>query len=679
MAPRTPSGRFAPGASGNPSGRPPASRADAVDHAPPGAGPDAPQAVLDATATAQARADGWTNLLAGFGVASKDKRLAGYYQSDVIAPDVALDIWRGDPLAARIVETVPNEMLREGFCLSIKEDDGDGTEDRAEVIENAWEDLGLEEVLREALCYERGYGGGAIMIGANDGQADLTQPLAIERVQSVEWLTALEARDLTPVTWYTDPGAPKFGRPATYRINPVRQGTASEKGAPKIEPGVDVHESRFVIFPGITVSRRAVSSQLAGWGDTVLTRVWAVLRDFNMSWSSAAVLVHDFAQAVFGIKGLSTIMSADNRDLFVTRMQMVDLSRSTARAVLIDAEGESFKREATPVTGLPDLLDRFATLLAAAADMPLTLLMGQSPAGLNATGESDIRFFYDRIRSAQRRKVAPAVRYITRIMMQASGGVPKKWGIKFNPLWQPTAKEQAEARKIQADTDAIYLDRSVVDADEVTASRFAGAEYSFETHVDLEERAKSRAPIVEPDEDDAGEVDPETGEPVAPAQAKPGDATASAPVVAEPAKQAMNGAQVASMIDVVSKVGLKEISRESGIAILTIAFPITAEQAAAMLPEDFKPEKPEPPPSPFGGGGGFGGPPKPKAPAPPADDVEDDAPPEDAKADRMDRVEQRGSRWVVLSMEGKVLGEHDTEADALAQLRAVEAAKHRAK
>lgn len=46
-------------------------------------------------------------------------------------------------------------------------------------------------------------------------------------------------------------------------------------------------------------------------------------------------------------------------------------------------------------------------------------------------------------------------------------------------------------------------------------------------------------------------------------------------------------------------------------------------------------------------------------------------------ADRGDRIEKRGSVYVVLSKEGKVLGEHETQEAAERQLRAVEASKAR--
>lgn len=41
-------------------------------------------------------------------------------------------------------------------------------------------------------------------------------------------------------------------------------------------------------------------------------------------------------------------------------------------------------------------------------------------------------------------------------------------------------------------------------------------------------------------------------------------------------------------------------------------------------------------------------------------------------------VEHRGNKWVVLNhTKTKVLGTHDTEEDAMAQLRAIEANKHK--
>jgi hypothetical protein len=223
----------------------------------------------------------------------------------------------------------------------------------------------------------------------------------------------------------------------------------------------------------------------AGWGDAVLTRCRETLRDFQTAWASAGLLVADFSQAVWKIKGLAEILALDKNKEVENRISAMELARSIVRATVIDADGEEFSRQQTPVTGLPDLLSQFATRLAAAADMPVTLLMGMSPAGLNATGESDIRTFYDRIKSMQKRKLKPALEKLVRVAFSALEiDEPEDWSIEFNPLWQPTEQEQAQARLTQMQVDQGYHDMQVLSSEEIREQRFAGRTYSFNTHVE---------------------------------------------------------------------------------------------------------------------------------------------------------------------------------------------------
>jgi hypothetical protein len=72
-----------------------------------------------------------------------------------------------------------------------------------------------------------------------------------------------------------------------------------------------IHESRMIVFPGIRVSRYQQSTARGGWGESVLSRVYRVLRDFNTAWSSAGVLVTDFAQSVIKIAGLWEALAFD--------------------------------------------------------------------------------------------------------------------------------------------------------------------------------------------------------------------------------------------------------------------------------------------------------------------------------------------------------------------------------
>lgn len=444
--------RFVKGQSGNPAGRPKV-RNDS------------------------ARYDGWRSALTGIGHSSYDKRLSHSFLAETVDGDLAAELWRGDDLAARVIETVPSEMLRQGFDVRFED------AELSEVVSSRWEDLGFVDALWHALAYERGYGGGAVLLGAADGATDLAEPLDMGRVRSIDWMTALEPRELVPHAYYDNPQAPKYGQPALYKLSPMPQGrsTAGERD-------VLVHESRLIVFGGIRVSRRAMRSMEFGWGDSVLTRFYPTLRDFNTACSAAGILVADFAQAVFKMKGLAEVVAQDKDAVVAARMAAVELSRSVARAILIDAE-EDFKRETTSLSGLPEMLDRFQVRLAAAADMPLTLLMGQSPAGLNATGESDIRFFYDRVKAMQERKLRKPIERVVKIILAALGEKePESWSIHFHPLWQPTDAEQATARYTQAQSDAIYIANGVVSPEEIALARFGSDEYSFNTPIDFKAR-----------------------------------------------------------------------------------------------------------------------------------------------------------------------------------------------
>lgn len=543
------------------------------------------------TTTPESRADGWFSALSGYGVNGRDKRQSVGYEADMLTDQAAMDLWRGDDLAARIVETVPNECLRQGYTINA------GDKELSEALSAELEDLKDLGNLLDAKKFERAYGGGAIFPVINDSNGDLSQPLNEDRISKISHLIVFEPRELQPVSYYTDLNHAKFGLPSMYRLNPMTQG-----GMP-VRMGTEVHETRLICFYGIAVSRSTIGP--AGWGDSVLSRCHAVLRDFNISWASTSALLHDFAQAAFKIKGLAELIATDKDDIIKARLRAVELSRSTIRAIVMDSE-EEFERKQTPVSGLSELLDRFATRLAAAADMPVTLLMGQSPAGLNATGESDIRFFYDRIKVVQKLGFKDQIERLVSLILRSidgptKGKEPDAWSVEFNPLWQPSAKEIADARKVVADTDVAYINAQVVSPEEVSLSRFGGDTYSPEMVIDFDEREKQtgEAEIAEPGE--AGEA----GEAVA----GPG---AVAPTGAENvAATAMNGAQVSSLIDLVVRTANGELSRESAVQIISKAYQMTVAEAMKVLgPEDFEPKKPDPPPNPFGGGGKATFPPK---------------------------------------------------------------------
>jgi len=70
---------------------------------------------------------------------------------------------------------------------------------------------------------------------------------------------------------------------------------------------------------------------------------------------------------------------------------------------------EEYASKSASFGGLPDILDRFMQLASAAVGIPMTLYFMISPGGLNATGASDTRAYYDKVKVEQTLRMQPAM------------------------------------------------------------------------------------------------------------------------------------------------------------------------------------------------------------------------------------------------------------------------------
>lgn len=478
----------------------------------------------------QVRGDGWENVYTGLGQAERDKRRGSNFYADLIDQGTAQEMWQGDDMLARAVETPGDEMLRQGFNIQIEEakankrkpDPEEGGEfgvegeegeepppkkpfqktdsadlkDLAEEIDKMHRVLGTEDIAREALNYSRAFGGAGIIAGPLDGSVDLERPLKDERIRSIDALSVRSPRELIPERYFQDPRDIKnYGKVSVYRLCPLDTPPGGNSNLPLI------HASRIIRVDGVKTSRDARFNRSAhpGWDDSIFVRLAQLTADFQHAWQGAALILSDFATPTLKIKGLARVLgSKGGSSAMADRAAAVEMCRSIARTVVLDSE-EEYKRETVTVTGLSDMLDKLALRMAAAMRMPVCILMGQSPAGLNATGSSDIRWFYDQMRAMQRRLLHPILYSLTRWMLLAKEGPygqdpdELNWDVKFPALWQMTDLEKADVRLKVAQADAIYLTNQVITPEENARSRFGGDEYSMETQVDIELRDQMEA------------------------------------------------------------------------------------------------------------------------------------------------------------------------------------------
>jgi len=405
----------------------------------------------------RARNDGaWWNAATGVGTTRDKNAWVGFNRYE-LPPEFCRELWRGDALVAKIIERPVRDAFRQGYRVLT------GDKELDKDIHALFEDLNLDEQLLRAANYARALGGGAVLLGLDDGE-DLSQPLRPGQASELRFTQAFDATEMTVLRgdWNMDPYTPHYARPNVYQVRILQGGL------------IPVHRSRLVIFNGIFTSN-VQHRQRSGWGDSVVQRLYHEVANYQQFWGAVAALVSDANQGVLTIPGLQDMLARDASGALNERLALMDTTRSILRSIVL-AKDETFARVATSFAGLPELLDRAGTRLSAVADFPVTVLLGISPAGLNATGDSDTRHYYDQVAAYRIAELRPRILYVAELAAHilTVGQYEGDMKLEFNPLWQLTEKEQAEMRAQQAQVDEIYLDHGVLLPEEVRQSRFGG-------------------------------------------------------------------------------------------------------------------------------------------------------------------------------------------------------------
>ena len=426
--------------------------------------------------------DGWMNLLTGLGVSGKDKRMGLEAEWSRMDQSTAESTYAVDDIAATVVDLLPDEAFREGFKLKNIDKDVESK------IHEQFERLEAFEKMNEAWKLARIYGGAGVLMIVDDG-LDLSEPLQIEKVRSIKNLVVFNRWELVASYIQRDITMPDFGMPISYRVSP--QSTASTFYQ-------EIHASRILRFDGTKLTRRQFVANNY-WGDSILTRLLNALKNYNSVHDSAASALQDFNVDVFKLKNLAELVASGQESQIKTRIDIANLSKSVNRAMLIDLD-ETYETKSRPLTGVTDILNKADERLTAASRTPHTLLLGQSPSGMNATGNSEERNWYNYVRSQQELVLKKKLNLLFQLIEKTIGvEFTKTFSWEFKPLWQETEKQKAETRLIQAQTDRIYLDTGVLDATEVAASRFGGEDYSLETQLDPQTRLINSRLAIEED------------------------------------------------------------------------------------------------------------------------------------------------------------------------------------
>ena len=428
-------------------------------------------------APVSARADGWSNLTTGLGVEGRDASIDTSFYCQLIPRPVLTEVYRCSGIAAKVIERPAVDATR----MWVKFEAGDSDEESAEFDEAVQEDLkrlDAQWAMTMALIWARLYGAGMILVHFEN--EDPSEP--IPESGPLRRIERLEAR---PGGWNSY-FFPMWEDDAIRDCESI-QGYTYQPPYGVLETW---HADRVIRIDQTFLPERELIEQYC-WTDGIMPRIWDALRDEGTAYASAGQYLQDRQYSVWKIKGLLSKVMGSGLDALTKRYQAAIYGRSKTRAIALDYGQEELEDRTLSVGGLSDLLEVYPQRVSAVSSIPMTLLYGTSPDGMNATGASDIRLYYDYVSATiQEFQLRPALhRLVDLVLRQIDGpGERDRWRMEFESLWQLTELEKAQVYETNARADVAYVNASVLMPEEVATSRFGGAEYGKRIYLDEETR-----------------------------------------------------------------------------------------------------------------------------------------------------------------------------------------------
>lgn len=379
-------------------------------------------------------------------------------------------IYRSNWIARKIVDIPIEDTLRQGWSWTA--DDTIITQ-----IEAEEKRLNIRGVLMQSLTRDAIYGGSAFIMGTGD--RDLSTEMDVDSVGKggLKYLTPFHAEDLHIEGLSREPD--KLGQPNMFVF--------------KQENGQDlrIHPSRVISF-----CNRPIEKPLSRmtwedyWGDSRLANVLSDISGASSALTGGARLMGELAIWTYKINGLAeTISSVGGEESVQKLLTMATTLKASLNAVAFDAQDEVDIITAN-TSGIGETIRAFMQNVAGAADIPYTRFMSASPDGMNATGASDFRNYYDRLVGNRTARIDPQMEKFDQVFLRSAlGRFDDKIYRSWKPLWQLSEVEQADLDVKKMTMFGSMLDKglvhdhiieSVVHTTMIESATFPGAEEAIE-------------------------------------------------------------------------------------------------------------------------------------------------------------------------------------------------------
>lgn len=395
---------------------------------------------------------------------AQDDALAGLYGFLERQPLEFGAQWLGYPILAdlaqrpeyrRISETLAKEMTRKWIKLRSTSDADKSA--KLTALDAALKRFRVQQHFRRLTELDGFFGSAKLYIdtGAGDDRDELATPLARNRSKirkgGLKRFRVIEPMWTYPAEYNaSDPLHPGYYAPRSWFVQ-----------------GKRLHGSRLLTF----VSREVpdLLKPAYSFGGLSMTQIaMPYVENWLRTRQSVSDLIHSFSVSGLKTNMQATLAEADldgatGEDEMAKRMALFGAYKDNKNTMLIDKETEEFFNVITPLGTLDHLQAQSQEQMSSVAGIPLVILLGITPSGLNASTDGEIKAWGQWISANQEQLYTDNLQVALEVVQLSEfGEVDPDITFTYEPLGDVDESQKSTIRKTDADAAVAYINAGVI-------------------------------------------------------------------------------------------------------------------------------------------------------------------------------------------------------------------------
>lgn len=366
-----------------------------------------------------------------------------------------------EPLIRACVQTVADDLTRKWIKI-IGGEEADA--ERVAKLEQLQKRYHLQTVFHDAAVMVGLYGGAFIFIDTGAAQEDLAYPLVINedgwelRQAKRIAFRVVDPVNVTPCDYNCDnPLAGDYMQPRHWWVL-----------------GQKVHHSRLLAL----VENEPPTLLKPSYNFLGIPRA-QLLADYVAHFKEARNHVIDLAKKisllVFKTDTDQVFATPDGARMFDIKTSVLQRYRDNNAIAVCDKDREDIANVQTTIAGATDIVRQQLELVAAINRTPAVKILAISPSGFNATGESDLKNYYDHVRSQQELYRDALIKCLHAIELKHFNNIDTTIDFEFVELAEDNASAKATNANMFAQTLVALIQNQVISPEE---ARQAVSNYS---------------------------------------------------------------------------------------------------------------------------------------------------------------------------------------------------------